>query len=555
MRNLPITARMSSLIVGAMGSVWGTCCLAADDVPVSVSLSGAQIVSHEPLQPSSVVSSDGPADLADWINDRFHHFWNEQQVTPQFCDDFTYLRRVSLDILGRIPSIAEIREFEADTSPEKRGRLVERLLRDPKDSSRMSLLAAEHLARVWRRVLLPPGASGAGRGPELEAWFRDQLVKNVSYDQLVRQLLTARGEKASGELPFYLAAGGTPEAEATEFSRAFLGIRIGCAQCHHHPFTDWKQSDFWGMAAFFSGLKLGRIRVVDTMTVADEILNDDDSQGIIAYEGVTYPAKVLWTDEPVTLTSKKRPRELLADWMTAAEHPTFSANAVNRIWQALLGRGLVAAVDDLDLESDDTRALVDDFGRQFAASHFDLRELVSAICRSEPYQCGSWTSSLEIADLRKGTRPLKALAPEQMFASLEQALSLPVSSSLSDAARHNGEMDQLVQRLSETSGRSPEEYHAGIPQTLLLMNGSLLKRATDLEQSHTLRGILDAPFLTNAERIEILYLATLSRKPNAMERNHLLDELEKRSSENDRRSLFGDLLWALVNSPEFVLCP
>lgn len=548
MRKSRLCRGLLTLAISVAGVVWTTVSLQADPSPPG------SAVTRAAADTESAAFQNASDDLTLWINGQFQLLWKQHQVTPEFCDDLTYLRRVSLDIIGRIPSVAEIREFEADRSPEKRARLVEKLLSDPQDSTRMSPLAAEHLARIWRQVLLPPGASGAALGPELESWLRDQFASNIPYPQIIHQLLTARGEEAQKELQFYLAAGQTPEAQATEFSRAFLGIRIGCAQCHNHPFADWKQQDFWGMAAFFSGLKLGRVRVVNNAVVQDDILNDDDAKGVISYEGVDYSAKVLWEDRPVAIAADTRPRELLADWMTSAKHPTFSANAVNRVWQALLGRGLVAAADDLDLEPAASRVLVDEFGRQFVAVHSDLRILVSSICRSEPYQCVTFTTAGAAADPQNGSRPLKAMSPEQMFASLEQALSLPVSRTSGDAARHNGEMTQLVQRLGETAGRSPEEYIAGVPQTLMLMNGPLLARATDLEQSHTLRGVVEAPFLSDAERIEILYLATLSRRPVKGEQERCLKEIQNCSSETDRQSVFGNLLWALVNSPEFALC-
>ena len=494
------------------------------------------------------------ADLADWINARFRHLWSEQKVTPEFCDDLTYLRRVSLDLIGRIPGIAEIREFEADSRPDKRARLVQRLLSDPDDPARLSPLAAEHFARVWRRVLLPPGSTGIASAPQLESWLRDQLAQNVRYDQMVRKLVVARGEESRQEQVFYQAIGATPEAEATEFSRIFLGVRIGCAQCHDHPFAAWRQRDFWGMAAFFSGLRFEGSQMAGNPSMNARFLNDDGASGMLEHKGKTYTAKVLWKDEPVVIPKDRRPRDLLADWMTSPEHPTFAANAVNRVWQALLGRGLVIAADDLDLETEEGRALVEEAGRRFAAGGFDLRELISSICRSEPYQCVTSATGEETVDLEFGARPLKSMGPEELFASLEQALLLPVSRSSEDAARHNGEMQELVRRLSETSGRTPEEYAAGVPQTLLMMNGPLLSRATDLERSHTLRGVVEAPFLTDKERIETLYLATLSRRPAPAESQRLLAYVQSRPTLEEQCQAYADILWALVNGPEFVLC-
>ncbi|SFH74309.1 DUF1549 domain-containing protein [Planctomicrobium piriforme] len=508
----------------------------------------------DPISSGESLPQNSQPELSTWLNERFRQIWTSQQLQPVLCDDATYLRRVSLDLIGRIPSVGEIREFEADPSPEKRARLVEKLLSDPQDSAKVSPLASEHLARAWRRVLLPPDSTGAAAGPQFEPWLRSHFAKNTPYDQIVKGLVTARGEGSRDEQVFYAAIGATPEAEATEFSRIFLGVRIGCAQCHDHPFAPWKKQDFWGMAAFFNGLKFGDNMVVDNRVTRVGNLNDDDATGSIVHEGKTYAAKVLWADQPIALSKDRRPRDLLAEWMTSKEHPTFAANAANRVWQALMGRGLVEAVDDLDLASADDRALAEDLGRQFAAADFNLRWLISGICRSEAYQCDSRASDGDVVGVESGRRSLKALSPEQMFASLEQSLLLPVSTSNQDAARHNGEMGQLVQRLDESIGRSPEEYTAGIPQTLLLMNGNMLARATDLERSHTLRGVVEAPFLSDDERIELLYLATLSRTPERQEQARLVAYVERHTEEQKRKAAFGDILWALVNSPEFALC-
>jgi hypothetical protein len=308
------------------------------------------------------------------------------------------------------------------------------------------------------------------------------------------------------------------------------------------------------MAAFFSGVRFEGRPTDDNPARNVRFLSDDGASGTLEHKGKTYTAKVLWSDDPAVIPKDRRPRDLLADWMTSPEHPTFAANAVNRVWQALLGRGLVIAADDLDLETEEGRALVEEAGRRFATGGFNLRELISSICRSEPYQCVASATGGETVDLEFGARPLKSMGPEELFASLEQALLLPVSRTSEDAARHNGEMQELVRRLGETSGRTPEEYAAGVPQTLLMMNGPLLSRATDLEQSHTLRGVVEAPFLTDQDRIETLSLATLSRRPSPSESRRWLAYVQSRTTQEEQRQAYADILWALVNSPEFVLC-
>lgn len=488
-------------------------------------------------------------DLTGWLDEKYQSIWQAAEVEPELCDDAAYLRRVYLDLAGRIPSVAETRDFLDDPAEDKRAELVQRLLIDSRNSGQNRELFAEHQGRIWRRILIPPGSNGAAMGPALDPWLAARFRENTPYDEIVQRLLTSRdGEDATATQAFYSATGGSPDAYATTVTRVFLGVRVGCAQCHPHPFAEWEQDDFWGMAAFFVG-------AVPTAGPLGEIQQPDPTQPAqISYEGVTYQAKYLWDEERAEIPDESTATSALADWMTARGNPTFAVTAVNRVWQHLLGRGLVVAADELDLASPEERALIlDDLAVMFEDSGYDLRWLVSGIVASRVYQCVSENRDGE-ASLQEGTRPLKTLSPEQVFDSLEQALMLPVSQSSDDAARHNGQMAQIVSRLDESAGNSPEEYVSGVPQVLMLMNGGVTADATDLERSRTLRAVVDAPFLDEPDKIETLFLAALTRQPSQIERTTLLEHVRSQPTEQDRREAYGEILWALINSPEFVLC-
>jgi hypothetical protein len=215
----------------------------------------------------------------------------------------------------------------------------------------------------------------------------------------------------------------------------------------------------------------------------------------------------------------------------------------------------VAAVDDLDVASPEERQVVlDPLAKKFAAEDFDLRWLVAGVCKSRVYRCPSAKSPEEPASPLRGVRPLKTLTPEQLFDSLEQALALPLSRTAEDSARHNGQRAQLLARFDETAGQSPEEYAAGIPQVLMLMNGRLVAEATDLDTSRTLRAVVDAPFLSESDKLDTLYLATFSRRPADRERELLAAHLRGRPDPQRQRQAYAEIFWALLNSPEFVLC-
>jgi hypothetical protein len=510
---------------------------------------------QEPGSPSAAPAKAGAVErdwaaLSAWLDERFAAVWTEAGLDPTAVDDATFLRRVYLDLVGRIPSVAEAREFRAASGSHKRQALVDKLLIDQHARQRNSQEFAEHFARLWRRMMLPPTSETAAQGVAFEPWLTEQFRDNVAYDELARRLLTADGETSGGVAPYYQAVGGTPESYATAFTRVFLGARMGCAQCHNHPFASWKQQDFWGLAAFFAGLSPAQPAVPPF--VGGQLT--ESRVTTISYEGVEYHAQVPWNG-PLDIGPTARPRVALADWMTAPANTHFTETAVNRVWQHLCGRGLVSAVDDLDLAQPEERELVlAELGRRFAENGHDLRWLIQGICNSRAYQCDSLGDAAEEASLLTGRRPLKTLTSEQVFDSLEQALLLPVTRSNVDSARHNGQRMQMVARLDESLSATPEEYGAGIPQVLMLMNGLLMAQGTSFERSRTLKGVVEAPFMDEPARLDTLFLAALTRLPTDKEREVLQQHLAAQESQADRRNAYADIFWALLNSPEFVLC-
>jgi hypothetical protein len=436
-------------------------CLAAVCLLAGGAARAADEAGAAPVEPGAA-----PFDLTQWLDGQFEPMWKEAGVDVPVVDDATFARRLYLDLVGRIPSVAELRDFLDDTASEKRARLVERLLVDEHDASRTPPDYAAQMARVWRRIMLPPGGQTAGMAAQFEPWLTERFRSNAPYDELARAVLTARGESSAGVAAFYQGAGGNPEGYASAVSRVFLGVRIGCAQCHDHPFADWKQDDFWGMAAFFAGVNGG----------ADGPLGgrggalDEVRQTTLTYEGQEYSAKYLW-GETAEVPEGRLPRDVLAQWMTAADNPNFAATVVNRLWQHLCGRGLVPEVDDLDRAAPDEREqFLDEMALRFEEAGYDLRWLIRSIVKSRAYQAPSGGEQT----LAEGRRPLKTLAPEQVFDSLEQALLLPVTRSNAESARHNGQRVQMVSRLDESLGDTPEDYGAGIPQVLMLMNGKVM---------------------------------------------------------------------------------
>ncbi len=528
--------------------------LKATCLMLALALSGSAFVAaDEPAGKRSVDSRLTTEELARWIDERFAAAWQDSKIEPPaMIDDATFLKRTSLDLTGSIPSVSQARDFLGYDGEHRRGTLVDRLLNDPRRPEKYVERTAAHWATVWRRMMVPGNSQEARIAVGLEPWLKEQFTANVPYDELARKLVTATndgqammpvnsrlGVQVGGPALFFQAIGGKPETAASSVSRVFLGVRIGCAECHNHPFADWKQSDFWGMAAFFSGIKNGAVNDTVTATIRPE------------NSTVEYAAAFLG-GEPVKITKGRTPRETLADWMVAPENSMFAATAVNRVWQHLLGRGMTESVDDLDKASPAERKILDDLAKLFVDAKFDLRWLIAGICKSQLYQ----RECIVLVDMDAapppGLRPIKTLSPEQLFNSLEQALSLPVARA-DGSARFNGLRDQLIGRMNEAASNNPDEFRAGIPQALLLMNGRLTTEATDLDQSRTLRGVLDAPFLDTEAKLTTLYLATFSRPPRAEEKKFLLEHIRKQADGDKQKQAYAEIFWGLLNSPEFVL--
>jgi hypothetical protein len=338
---------------------------------------------------------------------------------------------------------------------------------------------------------------------------------------------------------FQQAVGTTPENLASAYVRVFLGIRLNCAQCHDHPMNDWKRTDFWGIAALLSQPNASAEQAAPPPTITP------------ASEPITYTAKLLWNDEPLgEIPANTSPRQLLADWLVAPENPNFAATAVNRVWQFLCGRGLAGSVDDLDRVSPEERQILDELAKLFVESNYDLQWLLAGICKSKVYQQAARAAETDGEGFVH--RPLKTLLPEQVFDSLEQALNLPIGRA-DNGPRFNGERDQFVARMNESAAETPADYRGGIPQALMLMNGKLTADATSLDTSRTLRAVVEAPFLSDQEKIETLYFAALSRTPHSDELEYLRQYVEGKQSEEDRKQAFAEIFWGLLNSPEFVL--
>jgi hypothetical protein len=454
------------------------------------------------------------------------------------ADDAEFLRRVSLDLIGRIPTVSEVRDFLDDRHPDKRARIVEQLLQGRG--------YADHFAHVWRAAWLPQ-VNLEAEDPTLrlsfEGWLRKRLEEDSPYDQMVREILTirapgsARGRQPGEPTPiaFFQANENKPENLAASTSRLFLGTKLECAQCHNHPFAPWSREQFWQYAAFFAGVENGRVRREITIP------------GV----GMVVQARFL-DDRVPEWKDGVNPRVTLADWMTGEDNKFFARAAVNRIWAHFFGTGLIEPVDELSAEEGEARELLAVLAPSFAASGYDLKFLIRAIVGSQAYQrasarSGTRSDSEDEQQLKLlGRMAVRGLSPEQLFDSLVEATGHQASG---DFRRTRAE---FLARFNNPTDK-PTEAQRSILQALSLMNGRLVGSATSVDRSRTLSSVAEAPFLDTAGRIEALYLAALSRKPRPDERARLVAYVDRGGPTGNKRQALADVFWALLNSSEFTL--
>jgi hypothetical protein len=488
-----------------------------------------------------------PSPLASRIDERLETRWKVEKVQPAPpADDAEYLRRASLDITGRIPRPADVHAFLADKSADKLPALIDRLLDDPR--------FAVHFANVWRAELVPEIASNREAAlfqAGFEGWLRQRFRAGVGYDRLVRELLTTpiaaegqgtepvlRDPERPNPLAFFAVKEARPENLAAAVTRSFLGIRLECAQCHDHPFAPWKQEQFWRQAAFFAGIRKQGNGLFAPLTEAagrHELTPPGSRQ--------VRQAAFLDGGTPQWATDRG-PRAVLADWITAPENPYFARAAVNRMWGHFFGFGLVHPVDDFRDDNPPSHPeLLDDLAHAFVASGYDLSYLVRGICRSRAYQrTSARTHASQDATRLPARMAVKALTAEQFFD------SLALATGYRDAQDKGAARRQFLTRFALAGPVGEPE--TSVQQALTLLNGDLVAWATDPARGPTLIAVTQTPGMSLAQRIEALYLATLSRKPTAEELEHLERNVRKAGADREAERL-ADVFWALLNSAEF----
>ena len=493
-------------------------------------------------------------------------FANLKQISvppSPVCDDTTFLRRVSLDIAGRLPTVAEAEAFLASTDPAKRDKLVDALLASPD--------YADFFANKWTALLKNKrdAANDITANFAFHSWVRDSLLANKPYDQLVRQLLAATGTIADNPPVAWYKRVKQPTEQLEDVAQLFLGVRMQCAQCHHHPFERWSQHDYYSMSAFFS--QIGR---KPTATAGEDVIFHKRGMAQTENKKTKLPVKPAGLGDPaLDIPPDEDPRLRLADWMGNKANPFFAKSLVNRYWKHFFKRGLIEPEDDIrDTNPPSNPELLDALAKHFVESGFDLKAVVRVIAQSSTYQLSATPNQHNGVDRQNFSHFYpRRMQAEVLLDSIDQFTGaktdfadLPAGTraiALPDNSYNRG--SAFLKVFGRPEGASVCECErassASLAQSLHLMNAGDVKAKLTTSGGRAERlAKADKP---EAQKIRELYLAAFAREPQSHEQavaeEYLARPREDAAGkplppEQSRRIAYEDLLWALINTKEFL---
>jgi hypothetical protein len=487
-----------------------------------------------------LAQAPAPAPRNNFIDDHVFAKLERLNIAPSgLSSDADFLRRVYLDTIGLLPTAKEATQFLHSTEPDKRAKLID------------GLLARPQFAEVWAlkfTELFRAGTREAGDKSSriIYQYVKQSMQANKPYSQMVTELLLSQGPHLYSTGGFWnVTFDSNAPDHATNISQIFLGTRIECAKCHNHPWEKWTQDDFYGFAAFFARVKIKQIH------------DDDENEHYYAEEGTVEHPKTKQAVTPKYLDGGLEPDEPekdirinLAAWMTDPKNPFFSRAIVNRVWKHYMGRGLVEAVDDFRVTNPPTNpALLNALASDFSSHGYDWRQLARTILNSRTYQLSAEPTESNRSDKLNYSRYyMRRMAAEQMIDTISQVTGIP------ERFRGFPEGTRAMQVHSARSGAfmlsafgrpnrdtiCEREAVPDIVQTLHMISGETINGRLAKWQPN--------PELNDQQQIDSVYLSSLSRYPSASER----EQIESRLASQERRAVFQDVLWAILNSREFL---
>ncbi len=487
------------------------------------------------------------------------------ELAPR-ADDQTFLRRLSLDLVGHPPTPEEITAFSLDLSADKRAAAVDRLLGKKE--------FGENWARYWRDVIMYRRSEDRALlvTPALVRFLTEAFNDDPHWDTIARSFVTATGDiRDEGSTAIIMAQMGVPEDTTAEISRIFLGIQIQCAQCHNHPTDRWKREQFHELAAFFPritvrAVKDGERRSFAVISVDREPKNKANKQkrGSLEHHmpDLNHPDEEGKLMKPVFFVTGQRletglddqeRRGKFADWMTSRTNRWFAKAFVNRMWSELVGHGFYEPVDDLGPDrACSAPHTLDYLTEHFIGSRYDVKWLFRVITETEAYQRQSRSrgSSEDAPFVASCTQRLRG---DQLYNSLVEVLGIDEGPRPKAARGYKNANADPRGRLNLAFGYDPserrDEIAGSVPQALLLMNAPEINAAISAKRPGTSLSKLLVEVPEDQALVEELYLRCLAREPKQTELQTCLDHVRVTGTRDDA---FEDILWSLVNSTEFL---
>ncbi len=466
------------------------------------------------------------------------------------CDDATFLRRVTLDLAGRVPAAAEVEAFTADPDTNKRAALVDRLLASPE--------YGEYFAGKWSSLLRNKRGTAPARVTyAFYQWLKDSLNRNKPYDVFTREILSASGSVSNNPPAAWYRAVTKPQEQLQDVAQVFCGQRLQCAQCHHHPYEKWSQQDYYGFAAFFSNV--GR---KPSDEPGEEAVFNQWREASAVNPKTNKSVKPTPLGSPVlNLTPREDPRRALAAWLTAPENPFFAKMLANRYWKHFFGRGLVEPEDDMRVTNPATNpALMEGLAAYFTERKFDLKALARAICLSSTYQLSSLPNAYNATDRQNFSRFFpRRLPAEVLLDAIDTATGVPTkfpgqpagarAAALPDDSFNAGSYFLTVFGRPDNASACECErsLDSSLAQSLHLLNSKGLQEKLSSPQGRATALAKDTA--AGEERVRRLFLTVYGRPPAAEEVKKALDYVTAREGKS---VAWEDLIWALMNSKEFL---
>ncbi len=465
------------------------------------------------------------------------------------CDDPTFLRRSTLDLAGRLPTLAEAELFIQDSAANKRERLIDRLL-DSDDY-------ADNFANKWMLILRNrrenPGQKAGTFA--FHRWIRDAIASNRPFDQFVRDIVAASGSMDVHPPVVWYRQVPDTFSRLEDTAQLFLGQRIQCARCHHHPFEKWAQKDYFQMAAFFSQVKTKAGQSPDEAIVYAAL-----GQARSSHPKSGESLKPAGLDGPLREdTDLRDPREYLVDWMVAPNNPFFAKSIANRYWKHLFGRGLVEPEDDMRVTNPPSNSeLLDVLAKQLIESKYDVKALVRSICNTRIYQLDSQPNGENLRDRKCYSRNYpKRLSAEQILDAVDQVTMTATAfdampdrthaTSLPDSSFRSYFLTVFGRPEATTACECERANESTLAQSLHFANSKEL--IAKLAEASALPASLASRTSPNNEKLQELYLRAFSRKPNDSELGPAIAYVEGKS---DKLEAYQDLIWAILNCKEFL---